>query len=45
LTLFAVADEACVGMGWDVSDDAFEAGYFFAAITMWSMASKGRPIH
>jgi hypothetical protein len=25
-------------MGWDVSDDALEAGYFFAAITMWSMA-------
>lgn len=40
LTLFAIADETCVGMGWDVAEDAPEASFFFAAITMGSMADK-----
>lgn len=39
LTLFAVADETCVGMGWDVNGDETSSD-FFATITMGSMADK-----
>ncbi len=39
LTLFAVADETCAGMGWDVTGDGAGSG-FFATITMGSMADK-----
>lgn len=37
LTLFAVADEACAGMGWDVNQEN-AAGAPFASIAMNSMA-------
>lgn len=39
LTLFAVADETCAGMGWDVSQKE-SPSRFFAAIAMGSMADK-----
>lgn len=39
LSLFAIADEACAGMGWDVTQDEAERD-FFASITMGAMADK-----
>lgn len=37
LTLFAVADETCAGMGWDVDEDG-AAERPFASVAMGSMA-------
>jgi hypothetical protein len=41
LTLFAVADETCVGMGWDVGENEVEK--LFASLTMGDMADPVDP--